>query len=96
MAQQLIITGNAASDGGGDPLRTAFTKINNNFTELYSGNVQIAAANVLVYSVNGQVGNISLTAADIPNAASKGYVNNAVSGNIAVLNSSFSSVNANV
>jgi hypothetical protein len=71
MAQQLIITGNAASDGGGDPLRTAFTKINNNFTELYSGNVQITAANVLVYSVNGQIGNVSLTVADIPNAASK-------------------------
>jgi len=43
-----------------------------------------------------QIGNVSLTVADIPNAASKGYVNTAVAGNIAVLNSSFNSVNANV
>lgn len=50
----------------------------------------------MVYSVNGQVGNVSLTAADIPNAASKGYVNNAIAGNIAVLNASFSSVDADI
>jgi len=53
MAQQIITTGNAAGDGNGETLRSAFSKINNNFTELYSGNVQITAANVLVYSVNG-------------------------------------------
>jgi predicted nucleic acid-binding Zn-ribbon protein/glutaredoxin len=96
MAQQNIDIGTSAGDGNGDTLRSAFDKINDNFTELYSGNVQITAANVLVYSVNGQIGNVSLTVADIPNAASKGYVNTAVAGNIAVLNSSFNSVNANV
>ena len=57
MAQQNIDIGTSAGDGNGDTLRTAFDKINDNFTELYSGNVQITAANVLVYSVNGQVGN---------------------------------------
>ena len=35
MAQQTVSIGSAANDGTGDPLRTAFTKINSNFTELY-------------------------------------------------------------
>jgi hypothetical protein len=36
MAQQLILTGTVANDKSGDTLRTSFTKINANFTELYS------------------------------------------------------------
>ena len=36
MAQQSVSIGSSANDGTGDPLRTAFTKINANFTELYS------------------------------------------------------------
>ena len=35
MAQQLVNVGNTASDGTGDELRDAFTKINENFTEVY-------------------------------------------------------------
>lgn len=35
MAKQTIITGNSVNDGSGDPARTAFTKTNNNFTEIY-------------------------------------------------------------
>ena len=35
MAQQTINIGSVADDGTGDPLRTAFTKTNDNFTELY-------------------------------------------------------------
>jgi hypothetical protein len=35
MAKQNINIGTSANKGDGDPLRTAFTKINNNFTELY-------------------------------------------------------------
>ncbi len=35
MAQQVIDVGTSASDGTGDPLRDAFTKINDNFSELY-------------------------------------------------------------
>jgi hypothetical protein len=35
MAIQTISIGSTANDGTGDPLRTAFTKINANFTELY-------------------------------------------------------------
>lgn len=36
MVKQVINTGTAANDGTGDGLRTAFTKVNSNFTELYS------------------------------------------------------------
>jgi hypothetical protein len=36
MAQQFIDTGNTANDGTGSPLRTAFTIVNDNFTELYN------------------------------------------------------------
>ena len=36
MAQENINVGAAANDGTGDPLRTAYIKTNNNFTELYS------------------------------------------------------------
>ena len=35
MAKQTINVGTTANDKTGDPLRTAFTKINDNFTELY-------------------------------------------------------------
>ena len=36
MAQQFINVGTTANDGQGDPLRTAFTKCNDNFTEVYA------------------------------------------------------------
>jgi hypothetical protein len=85
MAKQTIDVGNYPSDGTGDPLRDAFNKINQNFDELYSGNVQVTAANVLVYSVAGRTGNVSLTVNDIVQAASKSYVNNAIASNVANL-----------
>jgi len=37
MARQTINIGTTANDGTGDPLRTAFDKINDNFAELYGG-----------------------------------------------------------
>jgi hypothetical protein len=36
MTQQVINIGAAANDSTGDPLRQAFTKINDNFSELYA------------------------------------------------------------
>ena len=36
MAKQTINIGTVANDGTGDPLRTAFDKVNDNFTELYN------------------------------------------------------------
>jgi len=37
MAKRIINIGSSANHGDGDPLRNAFVKINENFTELYSG-----------------------------------------------------------
>ena len=36
MAKQTINIGTTANDGTGDPIRTAFDKVNDNFTELYN------------------------------------------------------------
>jgi hypothetical protein len=36
MAKQIINIGTSANSKNGDPLRTAFSKVNANFTELYS------------------------------------------------------------
>ena len=41
MAQQTISTGSSANDGTGDTLRSAGTKINENFTELYGRSQRI-------------------------------------------------------
>ena len=40
MAKQTILVGSTGNDRTGDPLRTAFIKVNANFTELYSIGVQ--------------------------------------------------------
>lgn len=37
MAKQTINIGTTANDGTGDPIRSAFIKSNDNFTELYAG-----------------------------------------------------------
>jgi hypothetical protein len=54
MAQQDINVGSAPNDGTGDPLRTAYIKCNNNFSELYS----IAQTNPPA-SLNGTVGDFA-------------------------------------
>lgn len=54
MAQQLINIGTSPNDGSGDSLRTAFSKINNNFTELY--NTASQASNV--YTIGNTAGQI--------------------------------------
>ena len=40
MAQEIINIGTLPNDGSGDPLRVAFQKINNNFTQLYGTGYQ--------------------------------------------------------
>ena len=83
MSQQIIDTGGEAGAGGGDDLFTAFTKVNDNFTEIYSGNV--TAANIRVYSVAGRIGNVVLTAQDVFGAATY--------SNIAVLQQNINAAN---
>ena len=53
MAKQTIGIGSSANDGTGDPLRTAFDKINDNFKELYGST---AEANDLIEDSSPQLG----------------------------------------
>ncbi len=67
MARQAINIGSSANDGTGDPLRTAFDKINDNFVELYGGDNDIntldANLNVNNFAITSGVtnGNITIT-----------------------------------
>lgn len=51
MAKQVIGIGTNPNDGNGDPLRTAFTKVNSNFTELYN----IAASPYVLPVASGNI-----------------------------------------
>lgn len=68
MAQRTIVVGASANSGGGDPLRDAFIKVNDNFTEVYArvtaledgsivtdikGNVFADDSTLLVDAING-------------------------------------------
>ena len=48
MAQQNINIGSSANKGDGDPIRVAFTKVNANFTDLYSRVVVLEGGGVAV------------------------------------------------
>jgi hypothetical protein len=52
MAKQTINVGTTANDGTGDALRTAFTKVNNNFTEVYNGKVRLLGSNFTSLGAN--------------------------------------------
>jgi len=78
MTQQIINTGNAANDGTGESLRSAFVAVNENFTEIYTagpvgtdvsitGNVVtvLGRNNNLVLKGNG-VGNIQANSSIVP------------------------------
>ena len=58
MTQQIIDVGNVTNDGQGDPIRTAFIKTNENFSELYNSggkpSIENGNSNVYVYA-NGNV-----------------------------------------
>ena len=69
MAQQIINIGASANDGQGDPIRTAFAKTNNNFTQLFgigasqiiyngTSNVNLPFLNGNVFISVGGVGNV--------------------------------------
>ena len=79
MAKQTINIGTTANDGTGDPLRTAFDKVNDNFTELYSDDAGD------VDSVNGQTGVVVLDSDDIAEGSTNEYYTEArVSANTSV------------
>ena len=73
MAKQTINIGSSANDGTGDPLRTAFDKINDNFTELYGAT---AEANDIGEDTSPQLGgNLDLNGHSITTARSNENIN---------------------
>ena len=84
MAQQTINIGSVANDGTGDPIREAFAKVNENFTELYlddAGDVNSVTAGTGI-SVNQTTGAVIVTN-DSPNATHTGEVTGATALTIA-------------
>lgn len=51
MAQQTINIGAAANDGSGDPIRDAYDKCNDNFTELYNDVATLTGSILTVASI---------------------------------------------
>ena len=68
MAQQIINVGTVPNDGLGDPLRTAFTKTNDNFSQLFAtaGITGIANGTSNV-SIPVASGNVTISAANVSN-----------------------------
>jgi len=83
MSQQIINVGSAPNDGLGDPIRTAFIKTNNNFTQLFSS----PSPNTII---NGS-SNVS-----IPFPASDVLVQVANVSNVAVFSTSGVTINNNI
>lgn len=54
-----VNVGNTAGDGTGDPLRLAFTKINQNFANIASG--QVTSANIAYTAANSANWNYTVT-----------------------------------
>lgn len=80
MAKQSVGIGSAANDGTGDPLRTAFDKLNDNFDEVYtlfgnntdlsiSGDVSVSGGAVTI--ADGAIDEVHLNATNSP---TDGYV----------------------
>lgn len=72
MAKQIINIGAAANDGTGDPIRTAMTKTNENFTEVYDRVDDLEAA-----GVGGGGGGSSLQTRTNPAGTTASLANNA-------------------
>ena len=60
MAKQTINIGTTANDGTGDPLRTAFDKINDNFTELYNASPATAQVTISGNQISANESNADL------------------------------------
>jgi hypothetical protein len=72
-----VFVGNVAGDGSGDPLRLAFSKINQNFANIAAGQVTV---NAPVLSVAGRTGNVVLTVNDILGA----FNSSNIAGNLSI------------
>jgi len=74
MAQQTINIGSSANKGDGDPLRTAFDKVNDNFTELYADVAALEDGNVTTDIKGSVFADDSTLLVDAVNGTIPGYV----------------------
>ena len=79
MAYQTVNIGSSANDGTGDQLRTAFDKINDNFSEVYTelGGTSLSNVSITANTISTDDANGSLTIA--PNGSGTIILANAVS-----------------
>jgi hypothetical protein len=89
MAKQTINIGTVANDGTGDPLRTAFTKTNQNFTELYN-----ASANAIT-EIPNDFTYIELTAAHTATGNIITFTRGANTANVDVIDTGLTLARAN-
>lgn len=74
MAQQLINVGSRANSGGGDPLRDALIKVNENFTEVYSKVIALEDGNIITDIKGNVFADDSTLLVDAVNGIIPGYV----------------------
>ena len=74
MTQQTINIGSSANKGDGDPLRTAFTKINTNFTEVYAKLTALEDGSVVTDITGSVFADDSTLLVDGVNGTIPGYV----------------------
>jgi hypothetical protein len=66
MAKQTVDIGSAPNDGNGDPLRTAFNKLNENFDELYLDSDEAdTSVSPIILDLNNQIQRIFRPSANI-------------------------------
>jgi|694.fasta_scaffold130161_2 hypothetical protein len=85
MPKQVIGIGLAVNDGTGDPLRTAFTKTNANFTELYDSVATKQAADAdltAIAALAGTTGFLKKSAANTWALDTSTYLTGITSGNV--------------
>lgn len=77
MPKQSVNIGTTANDGTGDPIRDAFTKVNQNFDEVYSSYIasgQITVGNSTVNSVVSNTGGIIVSNSTVSTVANTSTV----------------------
>lgn len=74
MAQQVINVGSQPNSGGGDPLRDALIKVNENFTEVYGKIVALEDGNIITDIKGNVFAEDSTLLVDAVNGVIPGYV----------------------